>query len=88
MVSNKHENYWKNWQKYVENTTDNLAMKSFWTRGNWKDISTALKMIAVAKESINKKARIRETLNLSTDADSSTDTTVGSTKNTQNKIKN
>ena len=30
-----------------------------------------------------KKSRIRETLNLLTDADSSTDDTVGSTKNTQ-----
>ena len=30
-----------------------------------------------------KKSRVRETLNLLTDADSSTDTTVGWTKNTQ-----
>ena len=37
-----------------------------------------------------KKSRIRETLNFSTDADSSTDTTEGWTKNTQKpkKIKN
>ena len=37
-----------------------------------------------------KKSRIQETSNLSTDAESSTDTTVGWTKNTQkpNKIKN
>ena len=33
---------------------------------------------------ILKKSRIRETKNLSTDADSSTDTTVGWTKNTKN----
>ena len=32
----------------------------------------------------SKKSRIRETKHLSTDADSSTDTTVGWTKNTQN----
>ena len=32
---------------------------------------------------ISKKSRIRETKHLSTDADSSTDTTVGWTKNTQ-----
>ena len=31
----------------------------------------------------NQKSRIRETKHLSTDADSSTDTTVGWTKNTQ-----
>ena len=41
----------------MENTTDNLAKKSIWARGDWKDISTALKMIPVAKESINKKAK-------------------------------
>ena len=35
---------------------------------------------------IKKKIRIRETKNLSTDADSSTDTTVGWTKNTQKPI--
>ena len=35
------------------------------------------------REAFNKKSRIRETKNLSTDADSSTDTTVGWTKNTQ-----
>ena len=35
-----------------------------------------------------KKSRIRETSNLSTDADSSTDTTVGWTKNTQKPEKN
>ena len=33
-----------------------------------------------------KKSRIRETKHLSTDADSSTDTTVGWTKNTQKPI--
>ena len=33
-----------------------------------------------------KKSRIRETKHLSTDADSSTDTTVGWTKNTQKQI--
>ena len=40
---------------------------------------------------VSPKSRIRETSNLSTDADSSTDTTVGWTKNTQKpkkKIKN
>ena len=36
----------------------------------------------------DKKSRIRETLNLSTDADRSTDTTVGWTKNTQKPKKN
>ena len=35
------------------------------------------------KEFVFKKSRIRETRHLSTDADSSTDTTVGWTKNTQ-----
>ena len=34
-------------------------------------------------KSVYKKSRIRETKHLSTDADSSTDTTVGWTKNTQ-----
>ena len=37
---------------------------------------------------IFKKSRIRETLNLSTDADSRTNTTVGWTKNKQNRKKN
>ena len=37
---------------------------------------------------LKKKSRIRETLNLLTDADSSTDTTVGWTKNTQKAKKN
>ena len=36
------------------------------------------------KQTCNKKSCIRETSNLSTDADSSTNTTVGWTKNTQN----
>ena len=36
---------------------------------------------------IKKKSRLRETSNLSTDADSSTNTTVGWTKNTQNQKK-
>ena len=35
------------------------------------------------EKNIKKKSRIRETLNLSTIADSSTDATVGCTKNTQ-----
>ena len=35
---------------------------------------------------LHKKSRIRETKHLSTDADSSTDTTVGWTKNTQKPI--
>ena len=35
------------------------------------------------REALKKRSRIRETKNLSTDADSSTDTTVGWTKNTQ-----
>ena len=35
-------------------------------------------------ELIKKKSRMRETKHLSTDADNSTDTTVGWTKNTQN----
>ena len=39
-------------------------------------------MIFLSKQ-LKKKSRIRETKNLSTDADSSTDTTVGWTKNTQ-----
>ena len=34
-------------------------------------------------ENLNKKSRIRETKHLSTNADSSTDTTVGWTKNTK-----
>ena len=38
---------------------------------------------SLRKGSIKKKSSIRETKNLSTDADSSTDTTVGWTKNTQ-----
>ena len=39
--------------------------------------------MTVARAFRPKKSRIRETLNLSTDADSSTDATVGWTKNTQ-----
>ena len=35
------------------------------------------------QESLKEKSRIRETKHLSTDADSSSDTTVGWTKNTQ-----
>ena len=39
--------------------------------------------IDVEVTTLSKKSRIRETKHLSTDADSSTDTTVGWTKNTQ-----
>ena len=37
-------------------------------------------------KSVKEKSRIRETKHISTDADSSTDTTIGWTKNTQKKI--
>ena len=42
----------------------------------------------IKKDKHIEKSRKRETLNLSTDADSSTDTTVGWTKNTQKPKKN
>ena len=42
-----------------------------------------LKHLLAWHKNYKKKSCIRETLNLSTDADSSTDTTVGWTKNTQ-----
>ena len=43
-------------------------------------------MDELQKDSLGKKSRIRETKNLSTDADSTTDTTVGWTKNTRKPI--
>ena len=44
------------WLKYVANIYNNLAKKTMmWTRGNWKDISTAFKTCVTAKERIFKK---------------------------------
>ena len=40
-------------------------------------------MSRIGTKGVEEKSRIRETKHLSTDADSSTDTTVGWTKNTQ-----
>ena len=50
-------------------------------------LSTEILVAIHLKTSLFKKSRIRETLKLSTDADSSTNTIVGWTNNTQKKNK-
>ena len=70
------------WQLYISGKGygSNFFRKPF-------PLSTVVEKGCIRK-AIQKKSRIRETLNLSTDADTSTDTTVGWTKNTQKPKKN